>query len=185
MQYQKKVGIIIAISGTLLVGTNPQLLVPVLLACLLITTAQTQSVSANPMPAAPAAKSRVVPYRYRTHPAPNQARLGLAQTWGVDSLRLKLVESGEIIRFTYRVLDPEKAEALMDKKNSPSLIDPGTGVKLPASLREKSGELGQDGAPEVGRVYTMAFPNLGRSVQPGHRVSVIVGQFRAEGLLVQ
>lgn len=158
---------------------------PVLVGGLVLVTAQAQSVPGNPEPAAPAAKSRVVPYRYRTHPAPNQARQELARIWGIDSLSVKSVESGEIIRFTYRVLDPEKAKALKDKKNVPSLIDPGAGVKLPASLRTKAGELGQNDAPQVGRVCGMTFSNAGQYVRPGHRVSVIVGQFRADGLVVQ
>ena len=39
-------------------------------------------------------------------------------------------ESGQIIRFTYRVLDADKANVLNDKKFEPSLIDPrGVGAK--------------------------------------------------------
>lgn len=40
--------------------------------------------------------------------------------WGIDSLDVKWTESGEVIRFSYRVLDPEKAKVLNDKKNEPS-----------------------------------------------------------------
>src|ERR1700756_2445392 len=36
--------------------------------------------------------------------------------WGVGELRLKAAESGELIRFNYRVFDPAKAAALNDKK---------------------------------------------------------------------
>src|SRR5205807_7460685 len=50
--------------------------------------------------------------------------------WGVDSFRVKYTESGEIIRFSYRVVDPEKAAALNDKKSEPSLIDTKAGVRL-------------------------------------------------------
>src|SRR6516165_190001 len=32
--------------------------------------------------------------------------------WGVDELRVKTAESGELIRFNYRVVDPERAAAL-------------------------------------------------------------------------
>ena len=44
--------------------------------------------------------------------------------WGIDSLTVKYTESGEMIRFSYRVLNPEKAAALNDKRAEPSLIDP-------------------------------------------------------------
>jgi hypothetical protein len=38
--------------------------------------------------------------------------------WGVSELRVKVAESGELIRFNYRVLDPAKAAALNDKRRS-------------------------------------------------------------------
>jgi len=166
-------------------GNRARLLVPVVVGGLVLVTAHAQAVPDSPVTVAATAKSRVVPYRYWTHGAATQASRELARIWGIGSLSVKSVESGEIIRFTYRVLDPEKAKALRDTKNVPSLIDPGAGVKLPASLREKPGELGQKDAPEAGLVYTIAFSNLDGHVKPGHRVNVIVGQFRAESLLVQ
>jgi hypothetical protein len=105
--------------------------------------------------------------------------------WGVDSLAVKSAESGEIIRFTYRVLDPEKAKVLNDKKNEPSLIDPRAGVKLVVPQMEKIGKLRQSSTPLAGKVYWMAFSNKGQHVKPGHKVSVEIGQFRADGLVVQ
>ena len=43
--------------------------------------------------------------------------------WGVEELRVKTAESGQLIRFNYRVLDPVKAAALNDKKAEPQLFD--------------------------------------------------------------
>jgi hypothetical protein len=104
--------------------------------------------------------------------------------WGVDSLSVKWTESGEVIRFTYRVLDPEKAKVLNDKKNQPSLIDPQAGVKLVVPSLEKVGQLRQSSSPEAGRSYWMAFSNKGRPVKHGDHVTVEIGTFRAEGLVV-
>jgi hypothetical protein len=157
---------------------------PAFFAILVISNARAQSVSDNSKPSTAAVKAPVVPYRYRTHAAPNQARQFYAETWGVDALTVKSVESGKSIRFSYRVLDPDKAKVLNDKRNEPFLMDPGAGVKLPGSLSEKAGEAGQGGRPESGKVYWIAFSNQGRSVHPGHRVDVIVGQFRATRLIV-
>ena len=173
-------------SGTLLKGTKPMLVVPVLLGSLLFPPAQAQSVKSNEKPAAPAAqpKANAVPRRYQ-QPLPPSARQYYALVWGVESLAVKSVESGEIIRFTYRVLDPEKAKALNDKKNEPSLIDPGAGVKLVVPSLEKVGKLRQSSTPQAGKVYWMAFSNKGRYVKPGHRVNIVIGQFRADGLVVQ
>jgi hypothetical protein len=103
----------------------------------------------------------------------------------VDLLKVKYTESGEVIRFTYRVLDPGKAQPLNEKRNEPSLIDPKAGVKLVVPSMEKVGKLGQSSPPEAGRTYWMAFSNKGRYVKPGHRVNVVIGTFRADGLIVQ
>jgi len=104
--------------------------------------------------------------------------------WGVDSLGVKAVESGEIIRFSYRVLDAGKAKALNDKKAEPSLIDPQAGVSLVVPSLEQVGQLRQSSTPVAGKSYWMAFSNKGRRVLPGHRVDVVIGGFRAEGLVV-
>jgi hypothetical protein len=162
------------------------LLTAVLTSAIVFSPAQAQSVQANQSPAAPARKSSpVVPRRYQLNQLPPSARQYYALNWGVEALSVKSVESGEIIRFTYRVLDPEKAEGLNDKKNEPSLIDPGAGVKLVVPSLEKVGKLRQTSTPEAGKVYWMAFSNKGRHVKPGHRVDVVIGQFRADGLFVQ
>ena len=105
--------------------------------------------------------------------------------WGVDSLKVKSAESNEIIRFTYRVLDPKKAKPLNEEKNDPSLIDPKAGVKLVVPSLEKVGKLRQVSAPQAGRMYWMAFSNKGRLVKPGDRVNVVIGNFRATGLVVE
>src|ERR1700739_4048779 len=61
--------------------------------------------------------------------------------WGVGELRVKAAESGELIRFNYRVLDPEKAVALNDKKAEPELYDAQAGVKLSVPQMEKVGKM--------------------------------------------
>lgn len=102
--------------------------------------------------------------------------------WGIDSLSVKLVESGELVRFAWRVVDPERAALLNDKKLSPSLVDPQAGVSLVVPVMEKVGQLRQAEAPEAGRSYWMVFSNKGRRVKHGDRVSVLIGEFRADGL---
>jgi hypothetical protein len=137
--------------------------------------------------AAPAGKSAhvVVPRRYGQTRMAAKARQYYSVIWGVDSLSVKSVESGEIIRFSYRVVDADKAQSLNNKKSEPSLIDPAAGVELVVPQLEKIGKLRQSSTPEAGKVYWMAFSNRGGLVKPGHRVDVVIGQFRAQGLIVQ
>src|ERR1700716_1368066 len=104
--------------------------------------------------------------------------------WGVDSLGVKWGESGEVIRFTYRVLDADKAKTLNNKKVEPSLIDPQAGVKLVVPSMEKVGQLRQSSTPQAGKSYWMAFSNKGRLVKRRDPENVVHGQFLADGLVV-
>ncbi|TLY63923.1 MAG: hypothetical protein E6K52_02895 [Gammaproteobacteria bacterium] len=102
----------------------------------------------------------------------------------MDSLAVKWVESGEVLRFTYRVLDPNKASALNDKKNEPVLIAPEAGVKLVVPSMENVGQLRQSAPPEEGKAYWIVFSNKGRLVKRGAHVNVVIGAFHANGLVV-
>jgi hypothetical protein len=135
----------------------------------------------SPAPAARPAHSRYRPTRFS-----RRAELNYGLVWGVDSLIVKWTESGEVIRFSYRVLDGEKARQLNDKKAEPALIDPRAGVKLVVPSLEQVGLLRQtpSGKPEAGKIYWMAFSNKGRLVKRGDHVAVVIGNFRAEGLVV-
>jgi hypothetical protein len=142
----------------------------------------------KPAPAQAHAPVRAVPESSHTSLAkhvPMQAQRYYEGVWGIDSLTVKYTESGEMIRFSYRILDAEKAKALNDKQTEPSLIDPQAGVKLVVPQMEKIGQLRQSGTPMPGKQYWMAFSNNGRLVRPGHRVDVQIGSFRAEGLVVE
>jgi hypothetical protein len=97
---------------------------------------------------------------------------------------VKTVESGEMIRFAYQVLDVDKAKILNDKKFEPSLIDPQAGVRLVVPALEQVGILRQSAPAEAGKFYWMAFSNSGRRVKRGDRVNIVIGQFHAEGLVV-
>ena len=122
--------------------------------------------------------------RYRPNRFAGRAGKYYEHVWGIDSLSARLVESGEVVRFSYRVVDPDKAKALNDKKNEPSLIDPRAGVSLVVPRMAKIGQLRQTSTPEAGKAYWMAFSNKGRPVKRGDRVDVVIGLFRAQGLVV-
>lgn len=124
-------------------------------------------------------------FRYQPNRLPKRAGMYFQGVWGVDALSVKAVESGEIIRFTWRVLDAGKAKPLNDKKLEPWLIDPQAGVKLVVPSLENVGTLRQSSTPESGRSYWMAFSNPGRRVKRGDHVSVVIGQFHADGLVVE
>jgi hypothetical protein len=124
------------------------------------------------------------PVHYRPDRFAGRAGVYYRTVWGVDSLGVKWSESGEVVRFSYRVLDADKARALNDKKFEPSLVDPRAGVKLVVPAMENVGQLRQSAAPEGGKSYWMVFSNKGRLVKRGDYVAVVIGPFKAEGLVV-
>ncbi len=150
--------------------------------------AQTVPAPATAQPAAKAApaatKAAGRPSRYLPARFAGRAGVYYKTVWGIDSLTVKWAESGELIRFSWRVLDPERAKVLNDKKVEPALIDPRAGVSLVVPTMEKVGQLRQSQPPEAGRSYWMAFSNRGRVVKRGDRVDVVIGPFRAENLVV-
>jgi hypothetical protein len=166
---------------SVLESLKAKLLAAVLVSGILLSSAGAQS----PAPGAqPAGAATATPHHYQPNRFAGRAGDYYRLIWGVDSLSVKWTESGEVIRFSYRVLDAEKAKALNDKKNEPSLIDPQAGVKLVVPSLEKVGQLRQSATPEAGKAYWMAFSNKGRRVKRGDHVDVVIGNFQAQGLVV-
>ena len=114
------------------------------------------------------------------------ARRGLffERNWGVDIVGIRRVSSGVMLRFDYRIVDPSRAAGLSDKRAKPYLIDELTGTVLAVPALENIGELRQLGAFQVNRTYFIIFGNPGGLVKHGGRVTLMVGDLRAEGLVV-
>ncbi len=153
-----------------------------LLAGMLLGTAAAAIAAASTAGSTPSAAAK--PTRYQPDRFAGRAAIYYRVVWGVDTISVRWAESGEIVRFSYRVLDPAKARALNDKRSEPSLIDPQRGVQLVVPSMEKVGQLRQSADPEEGKSYWMAFSNKGRLVKRGDRVDVVIGNFRAQGLVV-
>ena len=147
--------------------------------------ATSSSAPANGQGTTPTTKPVARPFRNQPSRIAFRAHMYYESVWGIDDPRAKLVESGEMIRFTYRVVDPEKAKPLNDKKVEPTLICPDRSVSLVVPTLEKVGQLRQSATPEAGRSYWMAFSNKGGIVKRGDRVNIVIGNFRADGIEVE
>jgi hypothetical protein len=108
-----------------------------------------------------------------------------AAVWGVDKLSVSCTSSGNLIRFSYRVVDPKRAEGLGDKKATPYLVGQRSRALLQVPVMDKVGQLRQTGAPQAGQKYWMVFSNKGKLIKPGDRVNVMIGTFHADGLLAE
>src|ERR1700676_3462048 len=146
---------------------------------ILVSTAPAPSAqtAAPAQPSAPAGRSAPVWQGSQLNRLSQRAEMYYQGAWGVDELHVKVAESGQIIRFNYRVLDPQKATVLNDKKAEPELFDPQGGVKLVVPQLEKVGKLRQSSTPKPGMTYWMAFSNPTLAVKGGHRGDVFFGHF--------
>lgn len=104
---------------------------------------------------------------------------------GVEDLSVKLTASGNLIRFSYRVVNPAVAKALVDKSAAPYLYGPRSHALLQVPAMDMIGQLRQTGELEVGRAYWMVFSNKGNLIKAGDRVDVIVGSYHIDGLMVE
>lgn len=116
---------------------------------------------------------------------PRRAREYYGIIWGVDSFSVKQVESGELIRFSWRVLNSDRAKLLNEEKVEPYLIDPARAAKLVVPELPFMGKMRVKSAPEAGKTYWMGFSNPGKVVKPGDRVIIVIGRFYANALVVQ
>jgi len=160
---------------------NFMLLAGILVRSMLVSTTEAQS----PAPASKPAIKTGSPTRYRPDRFAGKAGQYYKLVWGVDLLSVKAAESGELIRFSYRVLDPKKAKILNDKTIEAFLNSPEHHIQLVIPSLEKVGQLRQSNTPEAGKSYWMAFSNPHRTVRSGDRVNVVIGQFHADGLVVE
>jgi hypothetical protein len=107
------------------------------------------------------------------------------RNWGVDIVGVKPVSSGYMLGFRYRIVDAEKARLLNERKKKAYLVDEASGTVLAVPAMENIGELRSSTTPQTDRVYFMIFGNPGKLVKPGSKVTVVAGDFRIQGLVVE
>jgi hypothetical protein len=166
--------------------------------CLLASTALAEAGTAQPAPATPpgartaraapateaAASRKSSPYSSSAKLTP-KAEAFYSAAWGLDKLRVSSTSSGNLIRFSYRVSDPNRAQVLSDKKLTPYLLGQKSRALLQVPVMDKVGQLRQATALQAGQEYWMVFSNKGNLIKPGDRVDVIIGSFHANGLVVE
>jgi len=111
--------------------------------------------------------------------------LDLAARWGVEVESIRSTAAGYMLDFRYRVVDAEKARPLFKRQTKPYLIDQETGARLMVPSPAKTGPLRNSNLPKAERTYFMFFANPGQFIKPGKKVSVVIGDFRAENLVVR
>jgi hypothetical protein len=109
----------------------------------------------------------------------------LAQQWGIEITSIRLTANNHMIDYRYRVLDADKATDLFKRQIKPHLIQQRTGKVLAVPETAKLGPLRNSNIPQAGKIYWMFFGNAGNLVQSGDKVTVAIGDFRVEDLVVE
>ena len=140
--------------------------------------------------AGPALNAAVAPpaaaVRMRSNSVTNDRQATLLRLlWGIDDVHVRSTASGALVRFSYRVVSADKAKILNSKDATPYLVDEQRGLALQVPVMEQVGQLRQVAAPQNGRDYWMAFSNKGKYLKPGNHVTLMVGNLRISGLVVE
>lgn len=107
---------------------------------------------------------------------------GLAARYGIDVTLIAVTAAGGLVDFRYQVVDPDKADPVIhDIDLFPRLIVEDTGVTL-GMMRlphNHTTEL------KLGGNYFFLLANANNALQPGSKVTVVIGDVRLEHVVVQ
>lgn len=109
----------------------------------------------------------------------------MKRNWGIEILYVQQTAAGYMLEFRYKVLDAEKAAALFERQTKPVLRHPDSGAVLIVPTPAKTGALRNSNPPHEGTTYWMFFANPGKLIEPGDVVDIEIGEFLAEGIVVQ
>ncbi|MGU7780091.1 hypothetical protein [Burkholderia sp. PU8-34] len=116
---------------------------------------------------------------------PRQAKAYYQFAKGIRDLHVRSTASGNLIRFSYRVTDPQRARPLADSKATAYLYGDASHAVLTVPVMDQIGALRQSGQLEAGQEYWMVFSNKGEPIKRGDRVSVLIGTLHIDGLVVE
>jgi len=109
----------------------------------------------------------------------------LSEKWGIEVTSIRMTANNHMVDFRFRVLDTKKAETLFVRQTKPHLVDQKTGKVLAVPNTAKVGPLRNSNKPKEGKIYWMFFGNSGGLIKAGSKVSVVIGEFKAENLVVE
>jgi len=121
-------------------------------------------------------------------PDPGPDSKALAEKWGVEVIGIRRTSAGYMLDFRFRVLDADKALPLFDHRIKPYVVADKSDIKLPVPMAPKVGAFRPTNRGKnikADKTYYMVFANPDSYVKPSEKVSVVIGDFRAENLTVK
>jgi len=116
---------------------------------------------------------------------PEKTLMELEGKWGIRPLSMRQTAKGYMLDFRYRITDAEKAAPLFSPKIKPYIIDQASGAVMAVPDVPKLGSMRSTRKPVKDKNYAILFANPGQYIKPGNKVTVVIGDFRAENLVVE
>lgn len=111
------------------------------------------------------------------------------EDFGVELLGVRLSGADFLIDVRYRVKDVAKAQALLERKIHPVLVNEATGDRFYIPQVPKVGSLRQSATAkqpaQLDKVYFMLFANPDRKLKSGERVTLHAGDSMVRDLVVR
>ena len=115
----------------------------------------------------------------------NEQAKAIEAEWGVRPLNVRLTGSDHFLDFRYRVTDSEKAAAVLSRKEKAFLIHEETEKVFPVPVTKLGPLRATAVEPKSYRNYAILFNNSDKSIKKGDKVTIVIGDFRAEHLTVE
>lgn len=109
----------------------------------------------------------------------------MKRQWGVEVLFVRQTSAGYMLEFRYKVLDPEKAKPLFERKTKPVLTHVESGARFIVPTPPKTGALRNSNMPLEDHTYWMFFANPDKFIKPGDLVTIEIGDFVAKNIVVK
>ncbi|MCG8015613.1 MAG: hypothetical protein JAY97_05315 [Candidatus Thiodiazotropha sp. 'RUGA'] len=177
-------------------GGNPLLVILVLVICATAFLAFTSSVAKAESKTAPQTAEQAAPKPWKPPvampavpkpPVDKETAKKIAEKWGIEMLSLRLAAAGYMIDFRFKVLDLEKARIFFDSRIKPHLKVEKSNAKLPIPMAAKVGAFRPTNRGmniKSNKTYYMVFGNPDAHVKSGEKVTMVIGDFKAENLTV-
>lgn len=96
---------------------------------------------------------------------------GLVQRSGVKITVVAVTGDGGLVDLRFKVVDPDRANALHDPRTPPAVVDEQSGLVVHELFMDHS----HSGPYKAGVTYYLVFNNPGNWIHRGGRVSVLLG----------
>lgn len=113
----------------------------------------------------------------------------LEKNWGIKFHGIRLTAAGYMLEMKFRVLDPDKAFPLLKRDIQRYVVVKKSGAVLEVPFTQKLGSLKSSvrtsNMVKKDHNYIALFANPGKHVHPGDKVTLTIGNFMAEDVIVQ